>query len=839
MIGGCSPSGQPFDAHPRYSRNPNRASGSGLVPAVGDPLDEGNSTASARSSARLSLDGLRVAKALGVDEGSHFFIKGRGDWTKGRGKRPSPVAWQSALAGRYALATAGHATTRVTILDFDVGHGVDSRRLPPVPVPTRGLGLDAYVSATRRGDSKAARMRAHVAQRVRPGLERLRAAGVPFLVQSTPRGCHAIVLLPRAMTVLAAREIGLRMRALLCKALCPETEVFPTPDGRMCALAGPGRRLLADDAQRLAHRWRRDDIRALLALAPLEDANIPAAEANLLAGSPCDVERTCDAPGQLRGRAFADELVLHYEAGIPAGASWDAARRWSFALVVGLGLSVADAEIAWSRLLVREGHGARHCRGESGRRELLRTFRACVKRHSRAVANGDLQPGRMRDARMHRIVDNLLGRPSERERRRGRAEHARLAAVARWSRPSPRGMIPACRSPADSVAELQHARPSTGLSSTSRGMSSALTRPILRAIGMPQNVWGFSSHRPERARWSKTANSSFGAQWPNLLAPHGDRPARRNYPELPTDCTFSAVERCGDQCAVVNRQDGKLWRVGQHVVIGGNARSSLAHGPRHADEPHHPQQDEIEGEVVPPPLKAIIGRSHTGFRHRPLAAIQPQGNLYRSDHRDNDPQPHRFGRDVEGQSKKEQHGPDGRRVGRSIPINSTKDLYAAFEREERERSEQHAVHDDVFGIDRYKLRRNVEESGSSSLEEERSGVAKGGHASEEDCLGYPGRRAGHNRASDQDIAAASKLAVPRARKRAKPAQVADPSTIRAAKIPPLHASSAAQWTCASGHRDRDLKEFAGLAELGQSVASRLATLPPDAEERHGDRTIEG
>jgi hypothetical protein len=254
------------------------------------------------------------------------------------------------------------------------------------------------------------------AQRVLQQL-RERMPGLPAIVTSTERGAHVTIVLDDDEDPAAIAEVGRAMLRVLDESGC---EVWPTSAGRMCRSPGTGRsRVLADDCATIRNRWRRDDVRDLLA--------VPAVSLNALRAAFLKVpisgsakNRTSEAPkkraqpkgdpeGQLRGRAYTDELVRHHTDGIGRGESWDATRRWAFALEVGLGLSADRAEHAFRQLIRSPKNQATHCLTEGGRRQLMQVYRSCARHQRNGIAAGRTKAGKMSDPRVLAIVAELLG----------------------------------------------------------------------------------------------------------------------------------------------------------------------------------------------------------------------------------------------------------------------------------------------------------------------------------------------------------------------------------------------------------------------------------------------
>lgn len=357
-------------------------------------------------------------------------------------RRPSLATWQLALDGHIALAPANLEWTSVIVLDLDDGHDATPRDLaqatPAALANAPTDDMDQWADAARRYGTRAARMRAYCAGAVRLTLERLRAVlpTISALATSSPRGAKIVIPLDEPADCAELHTIGQALVAKLGRDLGP-IEVFPAPDGRMCRAPLTGRaRLLAPDGETLLHRRRGEDRQALLKLPPSPLAELralaksaqPAETAQLTqrsdgtARSHGDDQATGtarfqlagddDARGKLRGETFIEAVCAAYDHGIGEGESWSVVRRWSFALVVGLGLSVDDAVATFRALVGRDNHSAKHCRTRSGRQRLLGTFRSCARRHGRAVERGEVTP-RLRHPRLLAIIAELRGRAVE------------------------------------------------------------------------------------------------------------------------------------------------------------------------------------------------------------------------------------------------------------------------------------------------------------------------------------------------------------------------------------------------------------------------------------------
>lgn len=370
----------------------------------------------------------RYLDLLGQSSCRSFHIHTRVGWRSGWGEAPSLIALANALGGRYALALNGLTTTRVVVLDLDVGHEVhDARELQPAVAPWQPEREphEAFVRRTGRKDSIRARMRHHVADMIFVWLEQLRTARIPFCVVSTPRGAHVVIRLPEDLSIDRAHALGQAIRRKFDRRSTEPVEVFPALDGRMCRLplTGTTRLVSAESGyERFAHGRRMQDILALFELAPLSAPMVR----RLLARAPRSPGKSIAPPrtrscnensrpagrggrsdGQLFGRDFANEVVRTFLDGMGRGESYDVARRWSFALRVSCGLSSEESERVFATWLSHDDHRARHAMSTHGRRDLMATFRACVARHGHGIAQGTLHPGRLRDRRVLEIVAYL------------------------------------------------------------------------------------------------------------------------------------------------------------------------------------------------------------------------------------------------------------------------------------------------------------------------------------------------------------------------------------------------------------------------------------------------
>lgn len=431
------------------------------MPCVG-PIDEGE--IHTPRAPQLHLAEHPLARAFGLHKGTSYEVQTRNGWRRWRGSRPAPRRWAAAVAGitgGTGLAISGLREAQLIVLDLDAGHDVDRRRMGSVPVP-----VGCELSVALRLDTKAARMRHHVARQVREPLERLRQTfpGLPFLVQGTPHGVHVVIkTAPRDVAVL--QSIG---RALLLRiGAVPDpnagglmlgagldsfgVEAFPMADGRMCRSPGTGRvRLLNEALTDFANAKRPGDAHDLLALAPAAPELLDELARQGGAATTADDLETDAAPwtgssevGKLRGKAFAKELVAQYEHGIPRGQSWSASRRWAFAFVVCAGLSVADAVAAFRRLIELPQHQARKCRDARKRPELVASFRRNAKRYAAGIRPGELVVGKMRNKRLLAIISELKRgstptlnpvRAKLEAAKRERAERASKAVKARYTR---------------------------------------------------------------------------------------------------------------------------------------------------------------------------------------------------------------------------------------------------------------------------------------------------------------------------------------------------------------------------------------------------------------------
>jgi hypothetical protein len=345
-----------------------------------------------------------------------------------------------ALDGRIALAPSKLEWTRVIVLDLDLGHDATPRDLalatPAALAHAPTDDMDQWAAAARRHGTRAARMRAFCAGAVRLTLERLRAIlpSINALATSSPNGAKIVLLLDEPGDCAELHAIGQALVARLGRDLGP-IEVFPTPDGRLCRAPLTGRtRLLSPDGETLLSRFRSEDRQALLdapptALADLRTLLKTAQVAGTTQLTHCSdgtarfQQNGTDAAGKLRGEAFVDAVCSAHADGIDEGESWSVVRRWSFALVVGLGLSVDDALAVFTALLARGNHRARHTQTRAGRQRLASTFRACARRHTGAVGRGDVTP-RLRHPRFLAIVAELRGADVEIPAARTRARVA-------------------------------------------------------------------------------------------------------------------------------------------------------------------------------------------------------------------------------------------------------------------------------------------------------------------------------------------------------------------------------------------------------------------------------
>lgn len=384
------------------------------------PLDEANTNGATD-----------VMRALGLHGARAYGVQTRRGWCHHH-CRPGRTTCRLAYDGHFGLAPVKLEEVAVIVLDLDLAHDVGPRELAAVrcaaadSIPA-DQGLDDWLRANRRACSKAARVRALCAPTVRLALERLRALGVEAVAESSPRGAHIVIRVDQLAECAELHALGRALVARLGDDLGP-IEVFPTRDGRMCRAPLTGRaRLLGPDGETLLHRLRADDRRTLLAsiLTPLVDLravciskfyNILEPKDNSAMEPRSSIakrfSKSTATDGHLKGEAYIEAVASAYDVGIGEGESWSVARRWSFALVVGLGLSVAAAVTAFTALLARDNHRARHCATRGGRQRLLNTFRSCARRHHRAVVSGDVTP-RLRHPRILAIVAELCGKAVE------------------------------------------------------------------------------------------------------------------------------------------------------------------------------------------------------------------------------------------------------------------------------------------------------------------------------------------------------------------------------------------------------------------------------------------
>jgi hypothetical protein len=340
----------------------------------------------------------------------------------------SEWTWRGAIGGRYALSLSGIERTQHLIVDLDA-HYVDDedvdklaralrRRAPPA---RRYRSLDDFLGAHRRLDRAGAR-RTLIARELGDKVRALLEVIPEAIVVSSPRGLHVVAVLDADEDVHEVYEIGVELvGAVIGEAA--NVEVFPRPEARgarsgRLPLTGPAGRILKDDLTSRQHARRALDRAELLAakrlpLAELRKRADRCRGANgrraAATGAGCrpTVPRGEAIDGKLRGHAYADRLV-ELAACIGRGESFEAARRWSFALVVGFGLPVDEATVAFRALVERPGHEARHCATNRGQRKLLGTFQSCAKRHQRGVERGDLRAGGLKDPRVRSIARDLL-----------------------------------------------------------------------------------------------------------------------------------------------------------------------------------------------------------------------------------------------------------------------------------------------------------------------------------------------------------------------------------------------------------------------------------------------
>lgn len=377
------------------------------------PLDEQES--------RAASD---LVRALGLDNARAYAAHSHCHGWRHHHRRPRADTWALALAGRIGIAPAKLEWANVIVLDLDLGHGLTARDLAAATpaalesAPT-DRGMDHWLRATRNSRSRAARMRAYCAGTVRLLLERLRtiAPSICALAESSPGGAHIVIPVDEPTPCAELHAIGRSLVAQLGSDVGP-IEVFPTPDGRMCRAPLTGRaRLLGPDGETPLHARRADDRQTLLEGSRTPIATLPRIDgknpvktlgAHQNEGTPGFHQPR----GKLQGGAYVEAVAKAYDEGIGEGQSWSAARRWSFALVVGLGLSVDDAVLTFRALLERDNHRAKHCRSKAGRQRLLSTFRSCARRHRRAVESGEVTP-RLKHPRLLAIFGALGGRRVE------------------------------------------------------------------------------------------------------------------------------------------------------------------------------------------------------------------------------------------------------------------------------------------------------------------------------------------------------------------------------------------------------------------------------------------
>jgi hypothetical protein len=406
-------------------------------------------------------------RVLALGAHSAFSWKGRWGWTS----RPRPfgdIALRNALAGRYALSTSGSECVSYVVLDFDWGHASHSDIFGELADDDLAWASQndgsAWLSWSRPGGddlidttpTPPKLLRRYVAKRLRPALDRLRAAwpDIEFVPCKSPRGAHVLVLLKRPAGPDDARAfaLGLITRAGLdCER---RLEVFPQigVDGsaRMPTLPVTGRsRILADDCETPRFHRRADDIAYLLsckrAHIPGTTDQVPSVAAPLRSTAarvpPVDSSSDLRKMGQAHGADFGKQISILLTEGIPDQAStFDCLRKITASLYPLLRDEKATIA-AVTRWLALPGVSERAKRHTGGVRKLVADAKSYVRYLSRAKEQRpfknaqiiallqsvapEIQPAQQAP-RKQRLADTLEGRLLKIEKCRAAAQARHL-----------------------------------------------------------------------------------------------------------------------------------------------------------------------------------------------------------------------------------------------------------------------------------------------------------------------------------------------------------------------------------------------------------------------------
>lgn len=339
-----------------------------------------------------------------------------------------------ALRGGIGLDVRGLREVGYITIDLDV-HDVALDARSPIVGDDPGDWLAEPPRLPRALAATAHRLA--IAKRVRRVVRSIRRAvpGVDLVVESSPRGLHLHVIFEKAHPVAEVRRIGLAiLHAAGLDEMRDHVEVFPAVDadgsGRTCRVPMTARgRLLARDLVSLKHTRRARDVEELLStprvdldvLVKLLHLDVGEAEKNTFSSSspaPPEVQvrdktreqarthaRKAAVEGQLFGAEFSHTVVSQARC-IPRGGSYDFTRRFA-SMMVYAGIDDDEAVSLFRAVIEQRGHDANHCKTAAGRGQLVRTFRACLRRQQCGVERGEVRAGLLKNRRAWAMIESL------------------------------------------------------------------------------------------------------------------------------------------------------------------------------------------------------------------------------------------------------------------------------------------------------------------------------------------------------------------------------------------------------------------------------------------------
>lgn len=324
-----------------------------------------------------------------------------------------PRAMASALGGGCELAASGLSTVRHLTID------IDAHAAKP---DTGAMCLDGALSLS--GKERAKLQRAAVAGQLFGTVARVRELWPQVVIEGSRRGVHADLILESEAD---ADEVS-RINAHVLEELGhpPNVEIFPraTHDGKLTCcrtpLCGPAGRVLNEELTGPLYTRRSQDREHLLSAktVPVSSLLPPAttrvvAEESSQATPSLDTATTLwsdDGVGQLRGLEWVEFHLDLLEAGIPAGRSWAATRKVAYLLRSAAGLDERTSIAGFTRWIELPIHRANHCATTAGRRELVRTFCACLRHQRRGIESGVVRPAELRHPALRDAVRQLCRR---------------------------------------------------------------------------------------------------------------------------------------------------------------------------------------------------------------------------------------------------------------------------------------------------------------------------------------------------------------------------------------------------------------------------------------------